>query len=132
MNLHGWLPARITWRDNRPRVEWTLMGTRRLTEPFFEQTLRSHMTHPFHQLLRPDTSIEEMLEWSNSLPRVPLRGIIFHLSRCGSTLLSQQIAALECNIVASEPAPFNSLLLAHHRMPNLVRDVHIQWLRAMA
>src|ERR1019366_9608573 len=104
MNLHGWMPARIAWRDSGPRVEWTLMERRRLVEPFFEQTLQGQMTHPFHQLFRRETSLEDMAAWTDAHPGSPLRGIVFHMSRCGSTLIAQLLAAVERNIVASEPA----------------------------
>jgi len=108
------------------------MGSRRLTEPFFEQTLHRHMTHPFHQLFRRETSMEEMVAWTLAHPGAPLRGVIFHMSRCGSTLMSQQIAALECNIVASEPAPLDAILRAHQRIPTLPREIQVSWVRAMA
>ncbi|MGO9930515.1 MAG: sulfotransferase family protein [Steroidobacteraceae bacterium] len=131
MNLHGWLPARVAWRETGPRVEWILMGRRRLLEPFFEQSLGREMTHPFHHLFRRDTSPGEMAAWTQAHPPAPLRGIIFHMSRCGSTLISQQLAALECNIVASEPAPLDAILRARQLIPDLPRDVHVTWLRAM-
>jgi hypothetical protein len=132
MNLHGWMPARIAWRDSGPRVEWTLMDRRRLVEPFFEQTMQSQMRHPFHQLFRRETSLEDLVAWTDAHPGAPLRGIVFHMSRCGSTLVAQQLAALECNIVASEPAPLDALLRAHLRLPDLPRAIQVRWLRAMA
>jgi hypothetical protein len=132
MNLNGWVPARVAWRNSGPRVEWTLMGRRRLLEPFFEQTLDSQMRHPFHQLFRRETSLEEMVEWTDAHPSAPLRGIILHMSRCGSTLMSQLLAALECNIVASEPAPLSAVLRAHLLAPELAPGVQVRWLRAMA
>jgi hypothetical protein len=108
------------------------MGTRRLTEPFFEQTLRENMAHPFHQLFRRETSMEEMVAWTNEHPGAPLSGLILHMSRCGSTLVAQQIAALECNIVASEPAPFDAMVRAHLRIPTLPRQLQLEWLRGIA
>jgi sulfotransferase family protein len=132
MNLSGWVPARVAWRNSGPRVEWTLMGGRRLLEPFFEQTLNSQMTHPFHHLFRRETSLEEMVEWGDAHPSAPLRGIILHMSRCGSTLMSQMLASLERNIVASEPAPLDAVLRAHLLVPNLAPGIQARWLRAMA
>jgi len=132
MNLKGWLPARIAWRETEPRVEWTLMGQRRLIEPFFAQTLRSQMLHPFHQLFRRETTLEEAAEWTTAHPAAPLRGVIFHMSRCGSTLLSQQLAAPTCNVVASEAAPLDSILRAHQLIPDLPREIQSKWLRAVA
>ena len=131
MNLHGWLPTGIVWRDSVPRVEWTLLGSQRLLDPFFESTLGRQMSHPFHQLFRRDSSVEEMMEWTDKHPGAPLRGMIFHMSRCGSTLMAQQLAACEYHVVASEPAPFEALVRAHLRIKDLAREVQIRWIRAM-
>ena len=132
MNLNGWVPARVAWRAEGPRVEWTLLGRHRLLDPFYEQTMQRQMMHPFHQLFRRDTSMEEMAEWTEANPGAPLGGIIFHMSRCGSTLICQQLAALERNIVASEPACLDAVLRAQMHLPNLPRGVQVRWLRAMA
>lgn len=131
MNLHGWLPTGIVWRDSVPRVEWTLLGSQRLIDPFFQSTVLRQMSHPFHQLFRRDSSMDEMIAWTDEHPGAPLRGLIFHMSRCGSTLMSQQLAASERHVVASEPAPFENLVRAHPRLKDLAREVQIRWIRAM-
>ncbi len=132
MNLSGWLPARIAWRDSGPRVEWTLMGAQRLLDPFFVQTMQRQMMMPFHQLFRRETSMEEMAAWTDAHPGAPLKGMVFHMSRCGSTLIGRQLAALERNIVASEPEPIDDVLRARLRLPGMPQAVHVRWLRAMA
>ena len=132
MNLSGWIPARVAWRSEGPEVEWTLLGRQRLLDPFYEQTMQQQMVNPFHQLFRRDTSMEEMVAWTEAHPGAPLRGIIFHMSRCGSTLLCRQLWALERNIVASEPAPMDAMLRAQLHLPELPREVQVSWLRAMA
>jgi hypothetical protein len=131
MNLRGWLPARVVWRADEPRVEWTLMGARRLVEPFYEASLQRQMTQPFHQLFQRETSMDEAIAWIEAHPPAPVRGLIFHMSRCGSTLISQQLAAIERNIVASEPPPLKTVLCAHLRRPGLSREVQVRWTRAM-
>jgi len=131
MNLAGWMPARVAWGESAPRVEWTLMGGRRLVEPFFDQTLQAQMAHPFHQLFRRDTSLDDLVAWTNDHPGVPLSGIVFHMSRCGSTLLAQQLASHPSHIVASEAAPIDAILRAHQRLPEVPRERQIGWLRAL-
>lgn len=132
MNLSGWIPARIAWRDSGPCVEWTLIGRERLLDPFFEQTMQRQMAQPFHQLFRRETSMEEMVAWTDAHTGAPFRGIVFHMSRCGSTLIGRQLAALERNIVASEPEPMDEVLRVSDRLPDLPREVHVRWVRAMA
>jgi hypothetical protein len=131
MNLQGWLPARVVWRGDEPRVEWTLMGQRRLMEPFYDGSLQRQMTQPFHQLFRRETSMDDAIAWVDAHPPAPVRGLIFHMSRCGSTLVAQQLAALERNIVASEPPPLETVLCAHLRIAGLSREVQMRWTRAL-
>ena len=85
MNLSGWMPVHLVWSEAGPRVEWTLMGKQRLLDPFFAQTMQRQMSRPFHQLFRRQTSMEEMAAWTDVHPGAPLRTIVFHMSRCGST-----------------------------------------------
>jgi hypothetical protein len=132
MNLQGWIPVRIVWRASAPRVEWMLLGKERLLDPFFHETLQRQMMKPFHQLFRRETGLEEMEAWTQTEPGAPLKGIVYHMSRCGSTLIGQQLGAIDRNIVASEPAPIDDVLQLPQKHPGLDRAEHIRWLRAMA
>jgi hypothetical protein len=132
MNLRGWIPVRIAWRASAPQVEWMLLGRERLLDPFFHETLQRQMAKPFHQLFRRETGLEEMEAWTEAEPGAPLKGIVYHMSRCGSTLIGQQLAAVEKNIVASEPAPIDDVLQLPLKHPGLSRAEQVRWLRAMA
>lgn len=44
-------------------------------------------------------------------------GIIFHVSRCGSTLVSQSLKRLEDVVVYAEPQPINEILVPPHNWP---------------
>jgi hypothetical protein len=132
VNLRGWIPVRIAWRASGPRVEWMLLGTERLLDPFFHETLHRQMMKPFHQLFRRETGLEEMEAWTEEETGAPLKGIVYHMSRCGSTLIGQQLGAVERNIVASEPAPIDDVLQLPLKHPGLKRPEQVRWLRAMA
>ena len=43
-------------------------------------------------------------------PAIHLDGLVFHLSRCGSTLIAQMLAALPWTVVASEPSVIDSAI----------------------
>jgi hypothetical protein len=73
-----------------------------------------------------------MEAWTASEPGAPLKGIVYHMSRCGSTLIGQQLAAKERNIVASEPAPIDDVLQLPLKHPETGRAEQVRWLRAMA
>jgi hypothetical protein len=108
------------------------MRGRKLVDPFYRQTMEAQMMHPFHAVFRRETSMEELQSWTAYHPGIPLRGIIFHMSRCGSTLISRMLAAVERNVVVSEPDVLDAMARADLRVPGLARETHVRWLRGMA
>ncbi len=87
--LAGWLPLFLSARDGQPTVEWGYMGRERLTAPFFQDTLQHLLARPFNRLFRQRTSLDTLLERARTHPGLPLGGLVFHMSRCGSTLVAQ-------------------------------------------
>lgn len=126
-DLHGWLPVFISKRTADPVVEWCRFGTRRFTESFFESTVQNAMREPFHLLFRHQTSLDTLIEWQRESPGIEPCGFIFHMSRCGSTLVSQMLAALPEHIVLSEPPPLDALLRTDRN--GATDDQRIAWLR---
>src|SRR4029077_6493953 len=55
-------------------------------------------------------------------------GFIFHMSRCGSTLVSQMLAALPSNIVVSEASPIDTVVQAGRWRRDLSEDRQARWL----
>jgi len=102
-----------------------------LTEPFFDQTIQDLMRQPFNLLFRHRTPIETLAERYETKPGLQPTGFIFHMSRCGSTLVSQMLAALPRTVVVSEASPIDSVLRAHLTVPGLTDDGRIDWLRWM-
>jgi len=127
-DLRGWLPVLISKGTAGPVVEWCRFGTRRFTESFFESTVQKAMRDPFHLLFRHQTPLDTLLDWQRESPGMEPRGFIFHMSRCGSTLVSQMLAALPEHIVLSEPPPLEALLRTGKH--GATDDQRIAWLRA--
>jgi hypothetical protein len=127
----NWLPIRFYWSGNLPSVDWMLAKDLRFKAPFFEQTIGKGMEKPFNLLFRRQTSVDELLQWHEHSPGLEPSGFIFHLSRCGSTLITQMLAALEQHIVLSEPGPVDSVLSAHVRNPIATEEKRLLWFRAM-
>src|SRR4029077_12190694 len=111
----GWLPIRASWADGEPYLHWAYFGTRRLKRPFFEDDVYSCLFQPFNRLFRYVTSIEKTAAWLDGRPHLKPSGLIFHMSRCGSTLVSQMLAALPSNIVVSQGNPLATVLPGPHR-----------------
>ena len=126
----GWTPLHIGWGQSGPVVEWCYTGRRRFTAPFFEQDVAALMAQPFHLLFRRQTSLDVLEQLHAARPGLRPSGFIFHMSRCGSTLISQMLATLPQNIVISEAPPFDFVLHAHLYNPALTADHRIaalQW-----
>jgi hypothetical protein len=109
-DLDGWIPSRISWRSGEPFVEWRWLGETRLTEPFFNDTLNRAVRNPFTLLFRHETPIGTLRSRAEIRPGLRPTGFIFHMSRCGSTLVSQVLSASPENVVISEAPALDSLL----------------------
>ncbi|MFP2907634.1 sulfotransferase family protein [Pyxidicoccus sp. 3LFB2] len=129
--LDGWVPGRIHVEERGLRVDWCHLGTQRFTDPFFDQTLERRLRHPFPLLFRHQTTMEALVARSAERPGLPVRGLVFHMSRCGSTLVAQLLAALPRHIVLSEPGPVDTVLRAHLRLPGVTDAQRVEWLRAV-
>uniref|UniRef100_B0T2U8 Aspartyl/asparaginyl beta-hydroxylase n=1 Tax=Caulobacter sp. (strain K31) TaxID=366602 RepID=B0T2U8_CAUSK len=114
--LRGWLPAEVSQVDGRPVVAWLRFGRRRLTEPFYDDSLVLARRLPFNRLFGFRTPLAELEAWSGALaPPSKPDGLIFHMSRCGSTLAAQMLAAPARYIMVSEAAPIDAIVqLADH------------------
>jgi hypothetical protein len=106
----GWLPTRSIATGGGPAFDWMWLGARALTQPFFEDEVRRADALPFNWLFRIRTSLDTMVAGADSEDFLPLRGLIFHMSRCGSTLLAQMLAAVPANAVSSEPEPLDGVM----------------------
>src|SRR6185312_2160384 len=93
-----------------PAIDWGDLGGMRFSEPFFDQTIeRWAGGTPPPRLLRTGFDALDALDAAPSLEPTAL---IFHLSRCGSTLLSRLLATLPATLVIAEPRPLNTLLMS--------------------
>jgi hypothetical protein len=112
-------------------LDWCRLDGRRFIEPFFDETISACLQRPFNQLFRRLTSIDTVLEWQELRPGVPPTGFIFHMSRCGSTLAAQMLAAVARQIVLSEADPIDAVLKATQRNANIAEADRRAWLRAI-
>jgi hypothetical protein len=128
---NGWIPFRIDWRAPTPEVQWCRIGARRFVAPFFEETLASVMAEPFALAFRRVTPIDDLTGPDVEAAAARPTGFIFHMSRCGSTLVAQTLASLPGNVVLSEAGPIEAVLRAPERIPGLDDGRHLAWLRGM-
>jgi len=129
--LDGWIPWRVSWRQGQAFVDWCYLGRDRFKDSFFDQTIGECMRLPFNLLFGRQTPFEVLGQLNGLRPGLKPKGFIFHLSRSGSTLVSQMLAALPTNIVISEARPIDSVLRAYWHNSSISVSQRIEWLRWM-
>ena len=108
--LH-WMPYNLIETDNDISVEWIYFAEIRMLEPFFEDTILKTRSHPYNSNgFKVVTSLQTFLDWSEHINTTALLGFIYHVSRCGSTLLCQLFSLSPENIVVSEAPILDQIL----------------------
>jgi Aspartyl/Asparaginyl beta-hydroxylase len=113
----GWVPINVHFRESGPCAKWIYAPDVSFTEPYFEDTVRTCLQNRFTALFQ-----REMPLTVGS--RIRPDGFIFHMSRCGSTLVSRSLAAAESTLVIAEAPPLDQIVRANG--PN--RAVWLEWM----
>lgn len=121
------LPVALRWRDGRPFVD-LLPVAERFSDPFWDHTVDRALRRPLTLLCRRTVPLEALEDEAGA--SAPLAGLIFHLSRCGSTLITRMLAAVPGHVVASEPSVLEALLDPRGAAP-WDEEQRIRWLRAL-
>ena len=110
MDLRGWYPLYVERGDTLADAAmcWRELGKTTFSDAFFVNTL-ARQPHEQRRVCR--TPLAALASLADGLAP---DAFIFHVSRCGSTLLSQLLASLPQCIVMSEPPVIDSLLRLHH------------------
>jgi len=119
VKMEGWIPYKFTHAQNSPLCHWLDTGGAPFIEPFFDETLikcRSANTkgRGFEQV----SNLAMVLEWAQSLHEVMPKAFIFHISRCGSTLVSQLLASSPKNVSLAEVPFFDDILRLPFKYPD--------------
>lgn len=107
--LSGWVPYKLLRDGEQALCRWLNIADTPFSEPFFADTISKcgpHNSRRFHVA----SSIDVLPEWAATLPAAKPAAFIFHISRCGSTLLSQLLGINPNNIVLSEVPFFDEIL----------------------
>jgi hypothetical protein len=105
-DLARWTPVAL--HLDPPAIDWCDMRGERFAEPFLDQTV-ARLAAAGRDLVRTDLDALLTLDEAPSLEPC---GIVLHLSRCGSTLVSRLLGTVPGTLVVAEPAPLNTLLQA--------------------
>ena len=91
-DLVHWTPIRFDFSGPAPTVDWADLSAERFVEPFFDQTVARWASGP-HARPLVRTGLEALVALDDE-PSLEPAGMIFHLSRCGSTLVSRLLGTL--------------------------------------
>jgi hypothetical protein len=103
-----WVP--YAYQSRTSAVSWC-MPRGRATMPFFDQFIGQCRSLAVNQLLRPRTALARFPGARDAAGLKAPAGFIFHVSRCGSTLVSGCLSELEGAGVLSESPLLTEVLL---------------------
>ncbi|KQW83137.1 hypothetical protein [Brevundimonas sp. Root1279] len=131
LNLTGWIPGRIFWNDadvEASTVEWLHSDEPDFPDAFLDDTFARLRQRPANVLFTRTTTLADLEAWAEASPGISPTGFVFHVSRCGSTLLAALLGRLPGALVLSEPGPVDSVVRAGSRLDRARR---VRLLRAM-
>lgn len=109
--LLNWIPYKLSLLNEAPHCQWLYTGDKRYTEPFFDETIaHCQSLSQNSKLFKSISSLDILPSWAGDIASVAPTAFIFHVSRCGSTLLAQLLGLQEQHIVLAE-TPFLDELL---------------------
>lgn len=129
--IKNWIPWKLLKYSGEPSCSWLYTGGKRFTEPFFDDTIAACRTLPENcKPFKVATSVSMLTEWAKNADVAAPEAIVFHVSRCGSTLLSQLLALDEANIVLSEVPFFDEILRLPFKSDNIDGNTLCGFLKA--
>ena len=105
----GWQPLALEFGPCGVELVWGC-GDACAEEPFHQATVSLLRSRPLNLIFAVRTPVNAA--WVSSLESdaLPIGGLIFHMSRCGSTLLAQALKAWPGERILSEPVLLDSAL----------------------
>lgn len=108
--LH-WIPYKLVEKNKDVYFEWVYLGDKKYVDPFFDETISKCKSHLYNSKpFKVISTIENLIDWSSELISVELKSLVFHVSRCGSTMLSQSLVTSSENVMISEAPIIDEVL----------------------
>jgi len=124
--MTGCVPRRLVSAPGEMRVEWLATDGSAYTEAFFDATLLRFRRLPANRPRPPPSTPASVLR---KIEGDAPDALIFHVSRCGSTLVARMLAALPDHVVLSEPPIIDDVLQLHRHRRDVTDDDRIALLR---
>jgi hypothetical protein len=111
-----WLPINFSFGSTSVSVKWLDFGHTEISDPFFNQTVKK-LKSASPAAIERLTDLGVLLDCARALPFARPSGLIFHVSRCGSTLIGNALRTAERLVLLSEARPIGVLF-----RPSVFRD----------
>jgi hypothetical protein len=130
-SLKNCIPYHLFFDENECFCRWLDVQDKPFDETFFADTI--NLCRGFEvnsKRTRCTSSLHMLSEWEVGITSLEPTAIIFHVSRCGSTLLSQLLSLDPQHIVLSEVPFFDELLRLHYKIPASDIAQNDKWLQS--
>jgi hypothetical protein len=109
--LYNWYPVKLLKEGNELKCQWKYFEGVTFIDPFFSETLTKASSININSSnYRSVSDLTILIDWATTFDVIQPTALIFHISRCGSTLLSQALTLTDEHNVLSE-VPFIDDLL---------------------
>lgn len=120
--LHQYLPYKLQQEGGQVFCHWLNAKDIPFTEPFFHETISKIKSSFRGKYLNSVSDLEMLKIWAKGMEAIEPTAFIFHISRCGSTLLTQLLSTDEQNIVLSEVPFFDNVLRAPYQPTDISKQ----------
>ncbi|MDN3583368.1 sulfotransferase [Mucilaginibacter flavus] len=129
-SLKNWIPYKLISKGEQMQCCWLNTFGQPFSKPFFDETiLQLKGLSSRHPAVASVSDLSMVEEWAEGLNSIEPTAFIFHISRCGSTLISQLLAASGKHIVLPEVPFFDQLLRLPHQHANFTSKAVSELLR---
>ena len=123
--LSEWIPARIVPDSTPPVCQWLYFNEMPYIDPLFDGTLGKIRSIPVNRHpIAAYSSLDFLTAAATHFDTIPPTAFIFHVSRCGSTLLTQMLSTEPDTFIAVAEAPLlDEILRLSYRQPAVPQEV---------
>jgi len=129
--LHNWIPYKLENQNDTWQVRWMDLAERHIAEPFFDETIMICLSRMRERsFYTPLSDPEFLVEASLNVKALAPTAFIFHVSRCGSTLLTQALSLDAGNVVYAEAPLLDNILSATFKDEKITIKETERWFKA--
>ncbi|QHS59861.1 hypothetical protein [Chitinophaga agri] len=129
--IRNWIPYKLSYAQQQWTINWLDLGYYRMNHPFFDETIAvCRHRQAERSSLKSISTADFLMDACKALSHLSPSAFVFHVSRCGSTLLSQAFSTSPQNIVIAEAPLLDEILRSLEKQPDLPPQQRESWFKA--